>query len=55
VREAVVWVGMEDPVSTQKRMRAEDEDRDELHELLGLLVKMDPTCGCSERRQSWTG
>lgn len=45
VREAVVWVGMEDPVSTQKRMRAEDEDRDELNELLELLVKMDPACG----------
>lgn len=45
VREAVVGLGMEDPVSTQKRMHAEDEDRDELNELLERLVQIAPDGG----------
>jgi hypothetical protein len=37
VREALVWLGMKDPVKTQDSMREADEDRDELGSLLDQL------------------
>lgn len=42
VREAVVWLGMRDPVDTQARMRVADEDRDETSEALRALTGWAP-------------